>query len=111
MPARVSSSVQGLLPGECGIRFFTSQAFVADPIDTNRLPSASMAKGCIGWSPVIGMALKIVSGLPVGATSSGKVKTKWGKLTDDDLTAINGKREQLTGKLQNSYGIVKDQAR
>ena len=29
----------------------------------------------------------------------GNVKTKWGKLTDDDLTAINGKREQLEGKL------------
>ena len=42
---------------------------------------------------------------------AGKVKTKWGKLTDDDLTAINGKREQLEGKLQERYGIAKDQAR
>jgi uncharacterized protein YjbJ (UPF0337 family) len=42
---------------------------------------------------------------------AGKVKTKWGKLTDDDLTAINGKREQLEGKLQQRYGIAKDQAR
>jgi CsbD-like len=33
------------------------------------------------------------------------------KLTDDDLTAINGKREQLEGKLQERYGIAKDQAR
>jgi uncharacterized protein YjbJ (UPF0337 family) len=41
----------------------------------------------------------------------GNVKTKWGKLTDDDLTAINGKREQLVGKLQERYGIAKDQAR
>jgi uncharacterized protein YjbJ (UPF0337 family) len=41
----------------------------------------------------------------------GRVKTKWGKLTDDDLTAINGKREQLEGKLQERYGIAKDQAR
>jgi uncharacterized protein YjbJ (UPF0337 family) len=40
----------------------------------------------------------------------GKVKTKWGKLTDDDLTAINGKREQLEGKLQECYGFAKDQA-
>src|SRR5262245_44086532 len=40
----------------------------------------------------------------------GKVKTKWGKLTDDDLTAINGKREQLEGKLQQRYGFAKDQA-
>ena len=39
----------------------------------------------------------------------GQVKEKWGKLTDDDLTAINGKREQLEGKIQERYGIAKDQ--
>jgi len=41
----------------------------------------------------------------------GTVKEKWGKLTDDDLTAINGKRDQLEGKIQERYGIAKDQAR
>jgi uncharacterized protein YjbJ (UPF0337 family) len=41
----------------------------------------------------------------------GKVKTKWGKLTADDLPAINGRREQLEGKIQERYGIAKDQAR
>ena len=35
----------------------------------------------------------------------------WGKLTDNDLTAINGSREQLEGKIQQRYGIAKDQAR
>ena len=39
----------------------------------------------------------------------GKVKEQWGKLTDDDLTAINGQREQLEGKIQERYGIQKDQ--
>jgi len=38
----------------------------------------------------------------------GKVKEKWGKLTDDDLAAINGKREQLEGKIQERYGHAKD---
>jgi len=42
--------------------------------------------------------------------SMGKVKVKWGKLTDDDVTAINGKREQLVGKIQERYGIAKDAA-
>ena len=42
---------------------------------------------------------------------SGKVKEKWAKLTDDDLTAINGKREQLEGKLQERYGYAKDEAK
>ena len=40
----------------------------------------------------------------------GKVKEKWGKLTDNDLTEINGKREQLLGKLQKNYGYAKDRA-
>jgi uncharacterized protein YjbJ (UPF0337 family) len=40
----------------------------------------------------------------------GKVKAKWGQLTDDDLTTIEGKRDQLAGKLQERYGYTKDQA-
>ena len=40
---------------------------------------------------------------------TGKVKAKWGKLTDDDLTQINGNREQLEGKIQARYGHAKDQ--
>ena len=42
--------------------------------------------------------------------AAGAVKTKWGKLTDDDLKAIAGKRDQLVGKLQERYGLAKDQA-
>lgn len=41
----------------------------------------------------------------------GKVKEKWAKLTDDDLTEINGRRDQLEGRLQARYGYAKDQAR
>jgi uncharacterized protein YjbJ (UPF0337 family) len=41
---------------------------------------------------------------------TGKVKAKWGKLTDDDLTVIAGKRDELAGKLQERYGYAKDQA-
>lgn len=40
----------------------------------------------------------------------GKIKEKWGKLTDDDLTEINGKREQLLGKIQKKYGLAKEKA-
>ena len=42
---------------------------------------------------------------------SGKVKEKWGQLTDDDLTQINGNREQLEGKIQARYGSAKDQVK
>jgi uncharacterized protein YjbJ (UPF0337 family) len=41
----------------------------------------------------------------------GKVKEKWGRLTDDDLDVINGRQDQLEGKIQERYGIAKDQAK
>ena len=40
----------------------------------------------------------------------GKVKEQWGKLTDDDLDVIAGKRNQLLGKIQERHGITKEQA-
>jgi uncharacterized protein YjbJ (UPF0337 family) len=40
----------------------------------------------------------------------GKVKEKWADLTDDDLTAIQGRRDQLAGKLQERYGYAKERA-
>ncbi len=40
----------------------------------------------------------------------GKVKEQWGKLTDDDLDIIAGKRDQLLGKIQERHGITKDEA-
>ena len=41
----------------------------------------------------------------------GKMKEQWGKLTDDDLTVINGQRDQLEGKLQDRYGYTRDQVK
>jgi len=40
----------------------------------------------------------------------GSVKKKWGKLTDDDLEVIAGNHEQLQGKIQERYGITKEEA-
>jgi uncharacterized protein YjbJ (UPF0337 family) len=40
----------------------------------------------------------------------GSVKTRWGKLTDDDLDVIAGQRDQLVGRIQERYGIAKDDA-
>ncbi len=40
----------------------------------------------------------------------GKAKVKWGKLTDDDLDVIDGKRQQLVGKIQEYYGVTKEAA-
>jgi uncharacterized protein YjbJ (UPF0337 family) len=38
----------------------------------------------------------------------GSAKAQWGKLTDDDLATIAGRREELEGKLQERYGYAKD---
>jgi uncharacterized protein YjbJ (UPF0337 family) len=40
----------------------------------------------------------------------GEVQAQWGKLTDDHLDVISGKRIELAGKIQEAYGITKDEA-
>ena len=42
--------------------------------------------------------------------TKGAVKEQWGKLTDDDLLEIEGRRDQLVGKIQTRYGISKEEA-
>lgn len=41
---------------------------------------------------------------------SGKMKEKWGKLTDDDIRQAEGNTEYLTGRIQERYGIARDVA-
>lgn len=41
---------------------------------------------------------------------TGKAKAQWGNLTDDDLSVVAGRRDQLAGKLQERYGLAKDDA-
>jgi uncharacterized protein YjbJ (UPF0337 family) len=41
----------------------------------------------------------------------GKVKAKWGRLTDHDLAAVAGKRERLEGKIEDRYGLERDRIR
>ena len=40
----------------------------------------------------------------------GSVQEAWGKLTHDDLAVVEGDRKQLAGKIQERYGIAKDEA-
>jgi len=40
----------------------------------------------------------------------GQVREKWGKLTDDDLHVIAGRRDELIGKIQERYGFAKEKA-
>jgi uncharacterized protein YjbJ (UPF0337 family) len=41
----------------------------------------------------------------------GGIQEKWGRLTDDDLDVISGRRDQLVGKIQERYGVNKDQVK
>lgn len=41
---------------------------------------------------------------------TGKVREHWGKLTDDDIDVVAGRRDQLAGKLQERYGLAKEEA-
>jgi uncharacterized protein YjbJ (UPF0337 family) len=41
---------------------------------------------------------------------TGEARTRWGKLTDDDLHTIGGERDKLVGRIQERYGIAKEQA-
>jgi len=40
----------------------------------------------------------------------GSIKERWGKLTDDDVDIINGQSDQLVGRIQERYGIAKEEA-
>lgn len=42
--------------------------------------------------------------------TKGVVKEQWGKLTDDDLLEIEGRRDRLVGKIQTRYGVPKEEA-
>ena len=40
----------------------------------------------------------------------GRAREQWGKLTDDDVDVVAGKRDQLAGKIQERYGVHKEEA-
>jgi uncharacterized protein YjbJ (UPF0337 family) len=57
-------------------------------------------EGLMNWDQVEGKWKQI----------KGEAKTRWGKLTDDDLDVAGGQRDKLVGRVQERYGIAKDQA-
>jgi uncharacterized protein YjbJ (UPF0337 family) len=40
----------------------------------------------------------------------GSVRAKWGELTDDDIEELDGTREKMVGKIQQKYGVAKEEA-
>ena len=45
------------------------------------------------------------------AQLKGKIREQWGDLTDDDMAVVQGRREQLAGKIEARYGMAKDEVR
>jgi uncharacterized protein YjbJ (UPF0337 family) len=54
----------------------------------------------MNWTQIEGQWLQL----------TGQVKSQWGKLTDDDITNIGGKKDQLVGKLVTHYGVLREEA-
>jgi uncharacterized protein YjbJ (UPF0337 family) len=89
LPARSQRKIDG--QPACGLR--------VDP-DRGRCREKPFKEDAMNWDRVEGNWKQF----------SGKVKEKWGKLTDDDLTVIDGKEDQLVGRIQERYGIARDEA-
>jgi uncharacterized protein YjbJ (UPF0337 family) len=70
-------------------------------IQNERRQGASSTEDSMDWNRVEGNWKQV----------KGKVKEKWGQLTDDDLDVVNGQRDQLEGKIQQRYGMAKDMVR
>ena len=66
----------------------------------------------------VGNVGELEGGLPINTDQMkgnwkqlvGKAKDKWGRLTDDDWKIVEGKRDQLVGKVQERYGIAREKA-
>jgi uncharacterized protein YjbJ (UPF0337 family) len=113
-------------PDECGISFATSVLQGPSSIRAQisllsfaRL-EANLQLSCVHWN--------VFASRPLGRRKpecvmdwnriegnwkqfKGQAKEKWGRLTDDDLDVINGRQDQLEGKIQERYGLAKDQAK
>jgi uncharacterized protein YjbJ (UPF0337 family) len=69
-------------------------------LDTNVVPIREIKEDAMNWEQMQGQWNQ----------TKGAVKKQCGKLTDDDLAIINGERDQLVGKIQERYGIAKEEA-
>ena len=73
---------------------------VRDLTLVSRMPSVQAEEGNMNWDILEGKWKQM----------KGSVKKQWGKLTDDDLDYMAGSKDQFVGRLQERYGIAKDEA-
>jgi uncharacterized protein YjbJ (UPF0337 family) len=84
---------------KAGIHFFAERAAGTFETSVRWKPISTQQEMTMDWNRIEGNWKQF----------KGAAKDKWGKLTDDDLNVIEGRREQLEGKLQQRYGFAKDQ--
>ena len=84
----------------CAAVTVTALPVIAQAQSTSTTPTTITSDADSIWQKIKGSWMQ----------TKGKVKEQWGKLTDDDLMEIQGRRDQLVGKIQSRYGINRDQA-
>jgi uncharacterized protein YjbJ (UPF0337 family) len=77
-------------------------------ISVGLLPSSASAQATPQTAPDTKQMWEMIKGN--WSQTKGAVKEQWGKLTDDDLLEIEGRRDQLIGKIQARYGITREEA-
>jgi uncharacterized protein YjbJ (UPF0337 family) len=84
----------------CAALAVATPAIVLSPALAQTSPQTSQSDSHAIWEKIKGS----------WSQTKGAVKEQWGKLTDNDLLEIEGRRDQLVGKLQTRYGISREQA-
>ena len=84
----------------CGCRARYSARRNVCPVDHHHHQTTTRNDAATIWEKIKG----------TWTQTKGAVKEQWGKLSDDDLTEIQGRREQLVGKIQTRYGISHEEA-
>jgi len=87
---------------------FAAASLVTAPVVYAQSSSTTTTTTTTTTSPDAGAIWQKIKGS--WNTAKGAVKEQWGKLTDDDLMEIQGRRDQLVGKIQMRYGISQEQA-
>jgi uncharacterized protein YjbJ (UPF0337 family) len=81
-------------------RFWLARRLQSLPLRRERRHAPYIEENTMNWDKISGEWREL----------QGKFRAKWGKLTDDDLETISGKKDQLIGRLQQRYGYQKDHA-
>jgi uncharacterized protein YjbJ (UPF0337 family) len=72
--------------------------------------SITLRRGALGVPLASAASCPVVASPQISTPGREPSREQWGKLTDDDIEVIAGKRDQLVGRLQERYGLAKEDA-